>query len=167
VKATGLSRLLDTKTDRLFFVISPQSARGGWNADNLNARLDNAVAKYNGDVNRVYLTGLSMGGSGTWELGTAEPERFAAIAPICGGGNHSRANRLNGVPVWAFCGAKDEVVPIARTAAMIKAMREIGKEPKITIYPEAKHDSWTATYNNPERYKWFLEHKRAKAGTGD
>jgi predicted peptidase len=162
VKATGLPKLLETKTDMPFVVVSPQSPRGGWNADSLNALLDDVIAKYKIDVDRVYLTGLSMGGFGTWELGTAHPERFAALAPICGGGNPARASRLKGVPVWAFHGAKDNVVPIARTEAMIKAMKEAGMEPKFTIYPDARHDSWTETYNNPELYKWFLEHKRAK-----
>ena len=165
VKATGLPKLLETKTDMPFVVVSPQSPRGGWNVDSLSALLDDVIAKYKVDVDRVYLTGLSMGGFGTWELGTAHPERFAAIAPICGGGSPSRAGRLKGVPVWAFHGAKDNVVPIARTEAMIKAMKEAGMEPKFTIYPEAKHDSWTETYNNPELYKWFLEHKRTKPET--
>jgi predicted peptidase len=162
VKATGLPKLLDTKTDLPFVVVSPQSPRGGWNADTLNALLDDVLARYKIDADRVYLTGLSMGGFGTWELGTAHPERFAAIAPICGGGTPSRASQLKGVPVWAFHGAKDNVVPIARTEAMIKAMKDAGMEPKFTIYPEADHDSWTETYNNPELYKWFLEHTRAK-----
>ena len=142
-------------------VISPQSARGGWNPDTLNALLDEVLAKYKVDPDRVYLTGLSMGGFGSWELGTSIPERFAAIAPICGGGKPSQAARLKDVPVWAFHGAKDRVVPIARTEAMIKALKDAGCEPKFTVYPEAGHDSWTETYNNPELYKWFLEHKRA------
>jgi predicted peptidase len=166
VKATGLPKLLETKTDFPFVVISPQSSGRGWNSEGLNALLDDALAKYKVDPDRVYLTGLSMGGFGSWELGTAHPERFAAIAPICGGGNPSRASRLKGVPVWAFHGGKDNVVPIARTEAMIKALKDAGCEPKFTIYPEAGHDSWTETYNNPELYKWFLEQKRKSPGTG-
>ena len=165
VKATGLPKLLETKTDMPFVVVSPQSPYGGWNADKLNSLLGEVIAKYKVDPDRVYLTGLSMGGYGTWELGTSYPERFAAIAPICGGGFPPRASRLRGVAVWAFHGAKDDVVPIARTEAMIKAMKEAGFEPKFTIYPEAGHDSWTETYKNPELYKWFLEHKRTKGET--
>jgi predicted peptidase len=165
VKAAGLPKLLEMKTDMPFVVVSPQSDRGGWNADALNRLLDEVIAKYKIDVDRVYLTGLSMGGFGTWDLATTHPERFAAIAPICGGGTPARADRLKGVPVWAFHGAKDDVVPIARTEAMINAMNKAGLDPKFTIYPEAKHDSWTETYNNPELYKWFLEHKRANSGT--
>jgi predicted peptidase len=161
VKSQGLPKLLETKTDLPFVVISPQSARGGWNADALNALLDDALATYKVDPDHVYLTGLSMGGFGTWDLGTAHPERFAAIAPICGGGNPSRAARLKHVPVWAFHGAKDRTVPIARTEAMIKSLKDAGCEPKFTVYPEAGHDSWTETYKNPELYTWFLEQKRA------
>jgi predicted peptidase len=161
VKATGLPKLLETKTDLPFVVISPQSEHGGWNPYALNALLDDALAKYNVDPDRVYLTGLSMGGAATWALGTGYPERFAAIAPICGRGIPSRAARLKHVPVWAFHGAKDSTVPIAATEAMIKALKDAGCEPKFTIYPEIGHDSWTETYNNPELYKWFLEQKRA------
>ena len=94
VKATGLPKLLDTKTDLPFVVVSPQSPRGGWNADTLNALLDDVLARYKIDPDRVYLTGLSMGGFGTWELGTAHPERFAAIAPICGGGTPAQRRPL-------------------------------------------------------------------------
>jgi predicted peptidase len=165
VKATGLPKLLETKTDLPFVVISPQSARGGWNADSLNALLDDALAKYKVDPDCVYLTGLSMGGFGTWQLGTAHPERFAAIAPICGGGDPTRASRLKGVPIWAFHGANDNVVPIARTEAMIKALKDAGADPKFTVYPEAGHDSWTETYNNSELYKWLLEQRRASTSS--
>ncbi len=160
MKATGLPKLLETKRDLPFVVVSPQSPRGGWNADALNALLDEVLTRNKIDPDRVYLTGLSMGGSGSWELGTSYPERFAAVAPICGGGNPRFAVRLKGVPVWAFHGAKDRTVPVARTEAMISALKEAGCEAKLTVYPEAGHDSWTETYNNPELYKWFLEQKR-------
>jgi predicted peptidase len=162
VKATGLPKLLETKTDLPFVVISPQSPRG-WNTDRLNALMDEVLAIYKVDPDRVYLTGLSMGGAGSWELGTTYPERFAAIAPICGGGDPAQASRLKGVPVWAFHGAKDKTVPVARTEAMIKALKEAGCDPKLTIYPEAGHDAWTETYNNPELYKWLLEQKRGRS----
>jgi len=166
LRNAGLPKVLEKKHDFPFVVVSPQSRRGGWNADALNALLDEVMTQYKIDPERVYVTGLSMGGFGTWELGCTYPERFAAIAPICGGGSPSRAKELKNVAVWAFHGAKDRVVPVARTEAMINALKEAGCQPKLTIYPEAGHDSWTETYNNPELYTWFLEHTRAKAKGG-
>ncbi len=162
MRGAGLPKVLEKKRDFPFVVVSPQSRRGGWNTDALNALLDDVITHYKIDQERVYLTGLSMGGSGTWNLGCTHPERFAAIAPICGSGSPSFAKDLKSVAVWAFHGAKDRVVPVARTEAMIKALKEAGCDPKLTIYPEAGHDAWTETYNNPELYTWFLEHTRLK-----
>ncbi len=121
------------------------------------------------DTNRVYLTGLSMGGYGTWNLGLTHSERFAAIAPICGGGDRgamllaspARRNAVLKTPVWAFHGAKDSVVPLEESEKMVGALKRAGhKNVELTVYPEAQHDSWTATYNNPKLYEWFLTHER-------
>jgi len=126
--------------------------------------------KFAVDTNRVYLTGLSMGGYGTWSLALAHPEKFAAIAPICGGGQvidiilasyGKPANPLKNISVWAFHGAKDPVVPLEESERMIAALKKIGaKDVKLTVYPEAEHDSWTEAYNNPELYEWLLTHLR-------
>jgi predicted peptidase len=113
--------------------------------------------------NRVYLTGLSMGGYGTWHLAAAQPERFAAIAPICGGGNPAQANKLKNLPVWAFHGTKDHVVPLSESEIMVFALKAHNGNIKFTVYPEVEHDSWTQTYNNPELYEWFLQHWRQQA----
>ena len=121
---------------------------------------------------RIYLTGLSMGGYGTWTLGAAYPDKFAAIAPICGGGEtitvllsgRSKKPALNSLGVWAFHGGKDNVVPVSESERMVDAMKKAGcQDVKLTVYPEANHDSWTATYNNPELYDWFLKHERKAA----
>ena len=127
------------------------------------------VAKHNVDPKRIYLTGLSMGGFGTWSLGLSNPDRFAAIAPICGGGDIIRIlltdpkkqNALKTLPVWAFHGGKDPVVPLAESERMVNALKNIGNDAKLTVYPEAGHDSWTETYNNNELYDWFLAHERS------
>ena len=150
-----------------FIVISPQCPAGKiWSNELLLALLDEVETSYAVDTHRVYLTGLSMGGFGTWSLGLSHPERFAAIAPICGGGelitpllaNKSELARL---PVWAFHGAKDPTVPLAESERMVNCMKRIGgKEVKLTVYPEAPHDSWTQTYANPELFDWFLQHSR-------
>jgi predicted peptidase len=113
------------------------------------------------DPDRVYLTGLSMGGYGTWSLAAAHPERFAAIVPICGGGNPADAAKLASLPVWVFHGAKDPTVPLERSKEMVEAIKSAGGNPRFTIYPEAGHDSWTETYNNPELYQWLLEQKKS------
>jgi predicted peptidase len=102
-----------------------------------------------------------MGGYGTWSLAAAHPERFAAIVPICGGGNPGDAPKLASLPVWVFHGAKDPTVPLQRSKEMVEAIKSAGGNPKFTVYPEAGHDSWTETYNNPELYQWLLEQKKS------
>src|SRR5262249_47409491 len=145
-----------------FIVVSPQSPRFGWDVDTLNALLNDVVAHYKVDQDRIYLTGLSMGGGGTWQLAAAHPERFAAIVPVCGYTNNpADAGQLKDLPIWVFHGAKDSSVPLKRSEDMVKALEEVkAAEVKFTVYPEAGHDSWTETYDNPELYKWLLEHKR-------
>jgi predicted peptidase len=143
-----------------FIVVSPQTTVRYWNPDYLNALLDELVSTYRVDPDRIYLTGLSMGGYGTWSWAAAHPERFAAIVPICGGGNPENADRLKDLPIWVFHGAKDKDVKLEKSEEMVKAIKEAGGDPKFTVYPEAEHDSWTETYNNPELYTWLLSHKR-------
>jgi len=122
------------------------------------------------DTNRIYLTGLSMGGFGAWSLATTYPERFAAVAPICGGEGYigaglslmdgTKAAALRKLPVWAFHGGKDTVVPWEESDRMIKLLKRFGNEDaNLTVYPEAGHNSWTVTYDNPELYQWFLKHE--------
>jgi len=89
------------------------------------------------------------------------PERFAAISPVCGGGDPDAGCRLKSIPVWAFHGAKDPVVPLKEDQEMVDAVKQCGGDVKFTVYPEAGHDAWTQTYNNPDLYTWFLSHKRS------
>ena len=89
-------------------------------------------------------------------------DRIAAIAPICGGGEKYWVKQFAQLPVWAFHGAKDTGVPLERSQVMVDELKKNGGNPKLTIYPEAGHDSWTETYDNPELYKWLLEQKRGK-----
>jgi predicted peptidase len=163
VKVHGPPKIVETKKDFPFIVVSPQSPRFGWDSDALNALVDEVIANYRVDKDRVYLTGLSMGGFGTWALAAAHPEKFAAIVPICGGGDPALAKRLKDLPIWVFHGAKDRVVPPERSETMVKAIRAAGGDPKLTIYPDADHDSWTRTYDNPDLYTWLLKHKRKTA----
>ena len=160
VKIHGPPKLVETKGPFPFILVSPQSPGRGWNPDVLNALVDSVIREYRVDKDRVYLTGLSMGGYGTWALAAAHPEKFAALAPICGGGNPADAAKLAKLPIWVFHGAKDPVVPLKRSEEMVEALKAAGGDPKFTVYPEAQHDSWTETYNNPEFYEWLLAQKR-------
>ena len=126
----------------------------------LTALSKQVLKDYPIDPDRFYLTGLSMGGYGSWALAAAQPGIFAAVAPICGGGSPADASKLKSLPIWVFHGGKDNTVPIAQSERMVDAITALGGNIKFTIYPDAGHDSWTATYDNPELYEWFLQHKR-------
>ncbi|MEN7550503.1 alpha/beta hydrolase [Rapidithrix thailandica] len=161
VKTHGPPSFLNDSTDFPFVVVSPQCPEGQrWNIPLLLRLLDQIEQKLPIDTDREYVTGLSMGGFGTWELAQAAPSRFAAIAPICGGGDSTRLCVMKHVPTWVFHGGKDQVVPPAYSEKMVKGLRALGAEVKYTLYPELYHDSWSITYANPELYKWLLQHKR-------
>ncbi|MBC8873228.1 MAG: prolyl oligopeptidase family serine peptidase [Planctomycetes bacterium] len=162
VKKHGPPKIVETKKDFPFIVVSPQcKPKVWWEPVKLLALLDDIVAKYKVDEDRIYVTGLSMGGFGTWALAAQSPDRFAAIVPICGGGEPYWTRRFPHLPVWVFHGAKDFGVPLRRSEEMVDALKKAGGEPKLTVYPDAGHDSWTETYDNPELYEWLLKHKRA------
>lgn len=165
VKIHGPPKLIAQGKEFPFIVVSPQcpSVREWWSAEVLNGLLDEVSQKYAVDPDRVYLTGLSMGGYGTWNLASTYPDRFAAIAPICGGGLPRYASRLRNLGVWVFHGAKDPVVKLDESEEMVNALKAVGAEVRFTVYPEAQHDSWTETYNNPELYEWLLQHRRKSA----
>src|SRR5207244_11539205 len=125
---------------------------------------------------RVYLTGISMGGFASWSLAATYPERFAAVAPICGGGNvidlllpaRGKEASLKSLPIWAFHGAKDTTVKLEESQRMVDAFNKAGNDNvKLTIYPEAPHNSWTETYNNDELYNWFLQQKNPQKKAGN
>jgi len=170
VAVHGPPKLIKQKQQFPFIVISPQCPEGEvWSNDLLLNLLDRVTAKYAVDRSRIYLTGLSMGGFGTWNLAVQHPERFAAIAPICGGGDTinillttpAKARALKTLGVWAFHGAKDPVVNVEESQRMVAALKKAGcQEVKLTVYPEAQHDSWTEAYRNQELYDWFLAHRR-------
>jgi predicted peptidase len=160
VKKHGPPKIVEKKKDFPFIVVSPQASRRGWNPVALNALLDDIVANYEVDKDRIYLTGLSMGGYGTWALAAAYPKCFAANVPICGGGNPADAKKLKNLAIWVFHGGKDPLVPVRNSKAMVDAIKKAGGKAELTIYPEARHDSWTETYNNPKLYEWLLKQKR-------
>jgi len=161
VKVHGPAKLIEAGKKFPFIVVSPQAPpQTGWKSDVLKALLDDLKKKLRVDRDRVYLTGLSMGGFGTWDLAEKYPDEFAAIAPICGGGDVGKVWKLRHMPVWCFHGAKDNVVPIASSQIMVDSLRKFNAGVKFTIYPELEHNSWEVTYNNDSLYDWFLSQKK-------
>jgi predicted peptidase len=159
VKAHGIPKLISEGKEFPFIAVSPQCPENiFWNVSLLSALLDEIESKYKVDKKRIYLTGLSMGGHGTWSLAIQEPKRFAAIAPVCGWSNPATACLLKEIPIWVFHGAKDFIVPVSSSEQMVEKLKTCGTDVKLTIYPEAGHDSWTETYNNEELYTWLLSH---------
>jgi predicted peptidase len=169
VTVHGPPKIVKERADFPFILVSPQCPPGQtWSDETLLGLLDEVVESHRVDATRVYLTGLSMGGYGTWSLGLKNPDRFAAIAPICGGGDYlpvllpapGKQAALKNLPVWVFHGAKDSLVPLSESQRMVDALKWAGNQNvKFTIYPEAEHDSWTETYQNQELYDWMLQHR--------
>lgn len=148
-----------------FIIVMPQKpdTRQAWaeHAEMVIAMLDATSASYAVDPTRVYLTGLSQGGNGTWTIGARYPERWAAIAPICGYGNPSEiAPGLKSMPIWCFHGEADSVVPLARSTAIIDALKALGASPRLTTYPGVGHNSWDKAYRDEALPQWFLEHQK-------
>ncbi len=163
VKVHGPPKLIAAGQKFPAIVVSPQvEANEIWNAHGVKALADELIKTYRIDTDRVYLTGMSMGGLGTWETAMTYPETFAAIAPICGdaGVRWLLNGRLAKTPCWIFHGAKDTVVTPAFSEKMYQALTKAKAPVKITIYPDAQHDSWTATYANPEFWDWLFAQKR-------
>lgn len=165
VKANGLPPVLDKKSDFEFVVASPQALSNYrwqecWRPDDLVLLLDHLLSEYSIDPDRVYLTGLSMGGYGTWACIAKHSNRFAAAVPICGGGDPKWAPAMGDLPIWAFHGEDDYVVPIVRSEEMVEAVKRAGGNAKLTRYPDTGHDSYTRTYANPKVFDWLAEHVR-------
>lgn len=163
VKLHGPPKIVEKQKDFPFILVSPQCPKKQtWvnKTEQLKALLDEIKLKYLVDEHRIYLTGLSMGGFGTWELACNYPEQFAAIAPVYGGGQAWRGRRLKNVPVWAFHGDKDTLVSIERSREMVNAINANGGNARLTIHKNATHKGCTTTHDNKEIYKWFLSHKK-------
>jgi predicted peptidase len=148
-----------------FLVVIPQADKtwraGSPDADRALAILADVQKAYKVDNKRLYLTGLSMGGYGTWSLAVAEPKKWAAIVPVCGGGDPKQAAKIKDIPCWCFHGDKDAAVKVEKSREMIAALKEAGGSPKYTEYPGVGHNSWDNAYGTDELYKWLLEqHKK-------
>lgn len=163
VKKNGPPKLIEEGKDFPFLIVSPQCPENQrWNPLALNFLLDDIIKNYKVDTNKIYITGLSMGGHGTLELAKFAPERFAAIAPICGWSDMFEIHKLKNMPIWVIHGAKDALVPISESERLVNILKYLGNDVKFTVYPEAGHDAWTETYNNQELYNWLLEQSLEK-----
>ena len=145
-----------------FIFIAPQCPNEkfwGCYTESLLAFLDYVCDTLPIDMERVYLTGLSMGGTGTWMLAMASRERFAAIAPICGSGIYWNGGALKNIPIMVYHGDCDETVPIQNSIEMIKAVNRCGGSAEIKILYGVGHNAWDAAYSGDELYTWLLSHK--------
>lgn len=161
VRRGELPRMLEERKDFPSVVVSPQCPEERfWDFRLLESLVALATSRYAIDPDRVYATGLSMGGFGAWDLASLRPDLFAAIAPIAGSGDPARACALKDVPVWAFHGDRDPIVALSEDEKMVAAVNACGGKARLTIYPDTGHDAWTATYANPKVFEWLLEQKR-------
>ena len=162
LEGNAISRYAQANEDFPFVLVMPLCTEETW--FDLWQQLKDLVALLQNtpwvDASRLYLSGNSMGGYGTWQLGMCIPKAFAAIVPVCGGGMYWEAYRLKAVPVWAFHGALDQTVLPEESQKMVDAVNKRGGNAKLTIYPNNTHDAWTDTYSNPEVYAWLLQHRK-------
>ncbi|MBN2327036.1 MAG: dienelactone hydrolase family protein [Candidatus Omnitrophica bacterium] len=152
---------LQMREDPNFILAAPLCpANGGWVSTALDEFLEHIIARFNVDQDRLYLTGISMGGHGAWSWAQDFPKRFAAIAPLCGAGNPQKAKlRLKRLPIWIFHGGNDAVVPVERALSMIHALEPVNANLRYSIFPEQGHNIG-GVYQRPELYVWFLTHSK-------
>jgi predicted peptidase len=147
-----------------FLVIFPQSQKRTWGADSEDGQRALAILaeiqkEFTTDPKRLYLTGLSMGGYGTWSMAAKYPDRWAAIVPICGGGNPKNVEKFKDIPCWCFHGADDPAVKVEKSREMIDALKAAGGHPKYTEFPGVKHESWDKAYATDGLFTWLAEQK--------
>lgn len=171
LKRHGIPRIVTEQPGFPFLAISPQCPEASsWthHLQSLHSLIDEIQNHFAVDADRLYLTGMSMGGNGVWMLAVRHPDRFAAIAPVCGYGLSSdgfpeRVCVLKDVPVWVFHGEEDDVVPISQSRILVQTLQTCGGQVRFTSYPNTGHDSWTRTYGNPEIFDWFLSHSLVRS----
>jgi len=164
VKKWGPPKLVGSRKSFPFVVISPQCPKNKrWDSTQMHLLVEHVAASHKIDRSRIYCTGLSMGGYGTWAMIAKYPKLFAAVVPICGGGDPASAKKITKVPIWAFHGRADRVVPPSRSQAMVDAIKKAGgTSAKLTIYPGVNHNSWSKAYSNEKVYEWLLSHNLEK-----
>ena len=145
-----------------FIIAAPQCNVKMWFeiSETVLGFIDMVAARPDVDRTRIYLSGTSMGGYACWYFAMFRADLFAAILPVCGGGLPAFASYLKGLPVWAHHGALDNVVDVNESLAMVRQLRRLGSEVRLTIYPDREHDAWVPAFADPEVYTWLLAHRR-------
>ena len=131
----------------------------GGAVDEIMNLIDSLAATGKVDRERIYVTGLSMGGYATWYLLAKYPNKFAAAAPVCGGGDAGKASVIKNTPLWVFHGTVDKTVPVEESRKMVAAITQAGGKPKYSEYPGVGHNSWVNAYQEPEFLRWLFSHK--------
>lgn len=157
----GLGKAIKDKKEKFPFIVVFPQAQKTWQAGSPDGKralgiLDEVQKDYKVDPKRIYLTGLSMGGYGTWSMAAAMPSRWAAIVPVCGGGNPANAEKIKDIPCWCFHGDADTVVNVQKSRDMIEALKKASAEPHYTEYPGVGHNSWDRAYGTAKLYDWLL-----------
>ncbi|MFC2083592.1 prolyl oligopeptidase family serine peptidase [Bacteroidota bacterium] len=168
IKKFGIPNLIEQGKKFPFLIISPQlPTKKRWSTDNwLDTLFVEVTVKYRIDPDRIYLTGLSLGGEGTWHIAEKYSDKFAAIAPICGRTSYipdirEEVNKIKHLPIWVFHGAKDRVIPIEESETMVKLLRKYNSNVKFTVYQDLGHgETHKKAYNDEELYIWFLSKNR-------
>lgn len=162
----GPPKMAERGDELPYLLVSPQCPSDeSWADDSQQQRLvellDHVVETYAVDPSRIYLTGLSMGGFGSWRMAADHPQRFAAVVPICGGGDPDDAEQLKQLPIWVFHGTEDRAVPFERSKEMVETLRQAGSEGvRFTTLEHVGHNSWSAAYATPQLDQWLKQQTR-------
>ncbi len=160
IKRIGPPKLIANGKNFPFLVLAPQNPYKNkwWNTRAIMQLLDTIVAHNNVDKNRIYLTGLSRGGGAAWELAVQYPDKFAALAVVCGMTPVPYAAWINKkMAIWVFHGEEDQSIPIAESENMVARLKEMGYNVQFTRYPHVGHDAWVKAYSTNALYEWFMK----------
>jgi predicted peptidase len=165
LKTNGPPKLLAEGKEFPFLILAPQNPhkKKWWNTRAVMQLLDTIIATNRVDTDRIYLTGLSRGGGAAWELAVQYPDKFAALAVVCGMTPVPYASWINkNMPIWVFHGTEDKSIPISESEDMVKRLEEMGYDVTFTRYEGVGHNAWVKAYTTEELYTWFMKQKRIK-----
>lgn len=162
LKTNGPPKLLAEGKEFPFLILAPQNPykKKWWNTRAVMQLLDTIIATNRVDTDRIYLTGLSRGGGAAWELAVQYPDKFAALAVVCGMTPVPYASWINkNMPIWVFHGTEDKSIPISESENMVKRLEEMGYDVTFTRYEGVGHNAWVKAYTTEELYTWFMKQK--------
>ncbi|MEY8020052.1 PHB depolymerase family esterase [Muriicola sp. SD30] len=162
LKKNGPPKMLAEGKQFPFMVLAPQNPhkKQWWNVRAVMKLLDTVMTQYRIDPKRIYLSGLSRGGSAAWEMAVQYPDRFAALAVVCGMAPVPYASWINkDLPIWVFHGTEDRSIPFSESEAMVAALKQMGYDVTFTVYEGVGHDSWIQAYQTEALYDWMMKQK--------